>query len=348
MDHLPKGIPLELVLNDIIAQIPNEDPLKYADIMYESINPALISWITMNARDFIRDNKALNDKKGTKEANIYFTMGVPAANKSLFLGFIASFLWLSEYVQAKGRDFHVTEQEEKTFNAVMRKMGIPCLRDIFFPDPTQVRNYSTKNYAACLSNFAVWLARSSLANKESALHTRSNKEVCELLTTSALGTWPAVPFTAYYLGTVKTTKSIPDLAEICSKNVQFKKYLSDDFMKINNPTFLVTTSNAPVVDMVGHPLSVLTYGLSDPLSKGVEWFAGFSETEEFDKLCMKYGITPKDVKKYMITTGEETYNNDLERGHPIAKFIDGQNLTKALFNNLKGSRGLLGKEENYL
>ena len=70
MDHLPKGIPLELVLNDIIAQIPNEDPLKYADIMYESINPALISWITMNARDFIRDNKALNDKKGTKEANI--------------------------------------------------------------------------------------------------------------------------------------------------------------------------------------------------------------------------------------------------------------------------------------
>lgn len=335
------SLPIEVVLNQIISQIPLEDPLKYLDNMYDSCNPQLVSWIVEKGKE---EAQKLNNKKGSKEANIYFTMGNTNYNRALFNGFFGGILWIEDYIKNKGSDYDIHDDELRTFSKVMRKMGLPQISNVKnIENEDQITKYSVRTYDACLSNFVIWLSRGSIANSTDAKHTRSNKEVINVLTSSSLSSFPAIPFTSYYLGTVKTNDDILTLSEKISKNVEFTKFVSDKFLEINEPKFVVTTSNAPITNIVNHPLVVNEYGIRN--NNKVEWVSGFIQNEEFERICLKHGLSSDIVKKYILTTSKETLMKDISQNKPIAKFIESQKIIMQAFDNLKQSSGLLGVNE---
>ena len=107
------------------------------------------------------------------------------------------------------------------------------------------------------------------------------------------------------------------------------KYMSNESYIINEPKFVVTTNNAPIVSVVGHPLTeTFAVKTEDGESK---WLGLFVETEEFAKLCAQSGITVNQLKKYIITTSEEQHVSNLEKHDPIAEFINKQKITNEIF-----------------
>lgn len=347
MSNNENGLPIEVILNKIISEIPIQDPLKYLDNMYDSCNPQLISWIVDKGK---QEAQKLNNKKGTKEANIYFTMGNTNFNRAMFSGFFGGILWIEDYIRNKAYENDVSEDEIKTFSKVMRKMGLPQISNIKNDaDKDDIQRYSVRTYDACLSNFVLWLSRGSMANSADAKHTRSNKEVIDTLTASSLSSFPAIPFTSFYLATVKTNDDILTLTERISKNVEFTKYVSNKFLDINEPKFVVATSNAPITNIINHPLVVNEYGIRN--NNKIEWLAGFIQNEEFERICLKNSLSSDIVKKYILTTSEETLKRDIEQNKPIAKFIESQHVILQSFKNLKQASGLLGSDNlnnNYL
>ena len=335
---------LEFLLNKMLSEMPREDPLKHLENMYDSCNPQLVNWIIDKGK---KEVEKLNKKKGQKEANVYFTMGNTNYNRALFSGYFGGLLWLEDYIDSKGKQCNLKDSEIKVFHDVMRKMGLPQF--IRNTDKEEKLLYSTATYDACLSSFILWLSRGSLANKEDASITRSNREAVDVITSSALSSYPCLPFTAYYLGSVKTNESILDLTEKISKNVDFTKYVSDKFLELNEPKFVITTNNAPITCLVNHPLVINQYGIRN--NNKIDWLTGFVNNEEFNRICIKSGVSSDMVKKYILTTSTETLKKDIELNKPIAKFIESQKIIMDYFDILKKSSGLLGIDEiekNYI
>lgn len=338
MNKIPEGFNITEILNQIIAQLPNEDPLKYLENMYSSVHPGFIDYAITIGKDKLAK---LNNKKGANQANVYFTLGSENYTRSRISGFLSGILWIEDYVRSKGEELGVTSEEIKTYCTVLRKMGLPQIVDTYCDG----KKYSIKTYEAVLSNWLLWLSVGSLASKTSSTSsfvTRSNKEVCEVLTSSVMGSYPAIPFTSYYLGTIKSDEDVMGLAEKFYKDIKFDGKISDEFASINQPSYLVTSVNAPVVSMVGHPLCLHTIGLTDSNNPGsVEWFASFFANKEFEKICMKSNLTSKDVAKYMISTSLEKHQKNIENNLPIALFIRDQKITDGIYNLLRKSDGLI-------
>lgn len=339
--RLPKDINIAEVLNSIIMGLAPQDPLEHLEDMYAGVNPSFIQTAVETGKERLQK---LNNKKGTNEANVYFTLGQENATRSRLSGFIGGLLWMEDYVRSKGDQMGVTEAERQTFTNVLRKMGTPQIMDTLIPEGVK---YTVRTYDAVLSNYLLWLARGSLANTSGSKVTRSNKEVCDLITASAMASYPAVPFTAYYLGTIKTSDSVLTLAEQMYKDARFDGFITDEFARVNEPKFVVTTSNAPIINMVNHPLSVLTYGMTDANKQNISWFSAFSASKEFGQLCAQNNTSPKAVAKYMITTSAEQHRRNVQAGDPVAVFIHKQKITEEIFESLRRSTGLLelAKEE---
>ena len=344
--QIPAGLNIVDVVNALIREMPNENPLKYLENMYDSLSPAFINFGIATAKE---KAKSLNNKKGTKEVNIYFQMGTENVSKSRISGFFSGILFIEDYVRSKGPTMGITPSELKTFTDVLRRAGLPTLADAYKPEGV---TYTTKTYEALLSAWLVWMSRSSVANRQGATVSRSNKEVCDVLTSSSLGTFPAIPFTSFYIGTIKTNEDIPTLAEKMYKGTKFDKYISDEFSAINEPKFVVASSNAPVTSLGLHPLVFNVTGIPDSNSNNVEWWSGFSQSNEFAKICMKNNLTPKQIAIYMLSTSIEQHKRNIESKNPIALFIKEQKIMDATYELLRKSDGLLKlrgpSEENYL
>lgn len=337
MEKIPEGFNISEIINQLISQMPAEDPLKYLETMYSSVHPGFIDYAITVGKDKL---SKLNNKKGSKQANVYFTLGSENYTRSRISGFLSGILWTEDYVRSCGESAGVTPEEIKTYCTVLRKMGLPQIVDTY----SDGHKYTTKTYEAILSNWLLWLSRGSLASKTSTSSTitRSNKEVCEVLTSSVMNSYPAIPFTSYYLGTLKTDEDVLSLAEKFYKDIKFDGKVSDEFSTINQPSYLVTSVNAPVVSMVGHPLCLHTIGLTDANNpSSVEWFASFFANKEFEKICMKHNLTSKDVAKYMISTSLEKHEKNIENKLPIALFIKEQKITEGIYNLLRKSDGLI-------
>jgi hypothetical protein len=153
-------------------------------------------------------------------------------------------------------------------------------------------------------------------------------ELTRFLTGTALNSFPSIPYTAWFIGAVKTNDPM-ELAEKMSRVIDFNKYMTPESIVLNQPRFMIQNESAPLVGIVGHPLGNTVIGQSN--NGNVEWLGLFTESEEFEKLCMKSGLTAKEVKKYMYMTGEQEHAKNLEKGVAIAKFVDSQHFTKDVF-----------------
>lgn len=338
---MSNAFPLAEIINRIIREIPIEDPLKYLDNMYASVNPAFISYAVQDGKDKLQ---RLNNRNGKNECSVYFTLGSANHNRDLITGFFGALLWLEEYIVTKAETNHVSKAEVETFRKIMRCMALPQISDTTNPSG---RNFYVANWAACMSHFSMWLSRASMANAPGATHTRNNLEVCKMLTSSAFGSYPAIPFTAYYLGTIKTNDDLFTVSEKMRGDTSFMKYITEDFSRINEPKFVAMTPNAPIVDTVGHPLCMMTYGVKD--GSNIEWLAGFTTSKEFENVCAQNDIDDKAVKKYILSTSLEHHKENLKKEHKIAKFINDQKIIENAYKLLHERSGLFEDvEHNYI
>jgi hypothetical protein len=157
---------------------------------------------------------------------------------------------------------------------------------------------------------------------------KTNLELARYLSAVALSNFPSVPFGCYHVGSCKTT-DIMKLTETLGKSFNWLDYMTDESYVINEPKFVVTTSNAPIVGIVGHPLTeTFAVKTEDGVSK---WLGVFVETEEFSKLCAQNGLTTDQLKKYIITTSELEHAQKLAKNDPVALFINKQKMTNEIF-----------------
>lgn len=327
---------IEQLLSHACNSVPNEDPIKYFNSMYGSISPTMIQEaVRVGRREVGKENK-----KNGKLASVYMTLGGDGINKSLFTGAIGTMLWLDEYLKQTANHFGISDADLETTLRVLRTVNLPQAFDAKF-DENEGKMHepsSCRHYAACLSSFVAWLTN-GCTKVQCKGKQRSNMELVRYLTNISLNSFPAIPFTAYPIGNVKTNDPM-ELAERMSKVVDFSKYMTDESIAINQPKFVVLNESAPIVGIPGHPLGAMVIGQE---SNGVvEWMGLFTESEEFVKLCAKNGLTSKDVKKYMYMTSDAEHAKNLERGNPVAKFVDSQHFTKEMFKQ-KGK--LFGVED---
>ena len=315
---------IEQILNAILT-VPSEDPVKYFNSMYKSINPILIQEAVKDAR---RELQKENKKNG-KPATVFMTLGAENMNRSLFTGAVGTALWLPEYLDGVAEQCGITKQELEITKKVLRAAKLPEVFDAKYDEGKDefAESSSCRHYATFLGSLCTWLANGATAI-QCRDKQRSNLELVKFLTSLALNSFPTIPFTAYFIGQIKTTDHM-ELAEKMSKVVDFRKYMSDKSIELNEPRFVVQNESAPLIGIANHPLSNMVMGMEN--NGKVEWFGLFTDSEEFEKLCRQHGTTVKDVKKYMYTTSDAEHTRNVAKQIPIAKFIESQPFTQELF-----------------
>ena len=330
---------LEQQLAAAIQSVPNESPIEYFNSMYKSISPVMVQEaVRVAKKELLKENK-----KNGKQVNVYLTLGSDGMQRSLYTGAIGSMLWLNDYLTIAGPQYGVSEAEIETAKKVLRACKLPQAFDAKFNEKTQKieESSSCRHYAAFLSSFVAWLTNgTTIVNCKNKL--RTNMELTRFLTGLALNNFPSIPFTAYYIGTIRSLDMM-ELAEKMAKVVDFNKYMTPESITLNQPQFVVQNESAPLVGISGHPLANTILGQES--NGSVQWFGLFQESEEFSKLCQKAGLTAYDVKKYMYQTTEREHRRNLEKGDKIAQFIQQQNFTKELYEMRLKHYGLEPEED---
>ena len=197
------------------------------------------------------------------------------------------------------------------------------------PEPTSqlVATTTCRHYASFLGSLVQW-ASTGVTSTVIQGRMRSNLELSRFLSKLALNSFPSIPFTAFYIGSVKTGDMM-DFAERMSRVVDFNKYMTPESITLNQPKFVVQTDNAPLVGITGHPLSNMIYGQEN--NGHTEWFGLFMDNPEFSNLCIKNGVSVKDVKKYIYMTSWKEHQSKVASGDRLALFIQNQNIIKDVF-----------------
>ena len=325
---------IEQKLTQAVLTVPNEDPIQYFNSMYKSISPVLVQEAVRTAkRELHKENK-----KNGKPVNVYLTLGSDGNTRSMYTGAIGTLLWLFDYIDIAGKSFDVSQTDIETTKRVLRAIKLPQAFDAKFNETEDKfeESSSCRHYASFLASLVAWFTNgTSLVTCKDKL--RTNMELTRFLTGLALNSFPSIPFTAYYIGSIKTNDMM-ELAERMSTIVDFNKYMTPESITLNQPKFVVQNESAPLVGISGHPLANTILGQEN--NGNIEWFGLFQESDEFAKICQKAGVTVKDVKKYMYQTTESEHNKNLEKGDKLAQFIQNQHFTKELFSLRHKAYGL--------
>ena len=330
---------IEQRLSMAIMSVPNEDPIQYFNSMYKTISPVMVQESVRVAKAELQKE----NKKNGKPVNVYLTLGSDGNTRSLYTGAIGALLWLFDYIDIAGKSFGVSQSEIETAKKVLRAIKLPQAFDAKFNEAENKleESSSCRHYASFLASFVAWLTNgTSLVTCKDKL--RTNMELTRFLTGLALNSFPSVPFTAYYIGSIKTNDMM-ELAEKMARVVDFSKYMTPESITLNQPKFVVQNECAPLVGISGHPLANTILGQEN--NGNIEWFGLFQESDEFARICQKAGFTVKDVKKYMYQTSEGEHTRNLERGDKLAQFIQSQHITKELFNLRHKAYGLDDDED---
>ena len=312
---------LQAKLHEITTEVPN-DYLKY---MYSTIHPGMIQLAVRDSKQLLaRENK----KSGGKQVNVYLTLGNDGMTQSLYTGAIAALLWLEDYIDIAKTSFGCTQDEVNTAKKVLHKIGLPHPSDARLDENGNIIAASTcQHYASFLGSLVQWLTTGVSSFKVKG-KMKSNMELARFLSSIVLNNFPSLPFTAYYIGTIKTDDMM-QLTENLSRVIDFTKFMTPESIDLNQPKFVVQTANAPLVGISGHPLAQMIYGQEN--NGQVEWFGLFQESEEFNKICIKAGVSAKDVKKYIYQTSWAEHQKKISEGNKLALFVQSQNIIKDVF-----------------
>lgn len=333
LDNL-KNITLYDILNGMISKVPEENPVEYFDKMYSSIHPGMIMEAVEEAKKVIQSEQIKNKrnkKKNKEEANVYITLGGDSLNKSFYTGIISALMWLPNYIRDISSRMGISTQNMETTLNVLKECKLPHIHDVreevIDGNKISVNPSNTKHYSAFLGSIVSWLSN-GVTDFSVKGTMKTNLEMCRYLTSTALNSFPSVPFCSYYIGTVETT-DILTLSENIGKSFDWTKYMSDLCYTLNEPKFVTTTTNAPIVGIVGHPL---TETFIAEIKEGqAKWLGLFIETDEFAKICANNGLTAEMVKKYIINTSPEEHETNVNNKNHIAVFIENQKITKQCF-----------------
>lgn len=322
-----------------LHEVPNEDPVKYFSFMYKTIHPGMVSLAVKDAkRALVREGK-----KTGKSVNVYLTLGGDGMTESLYTGAIAALLWLQEYIDIAKTSFGCTTEEVEITKKVLHKIGLPHSTDTTIDLKTgDIKPTSScRHYASFLGSLVQWLTSGVTAFKVYG-KMKSNMELSRYLSALALNSFPSIPFTAYYLGTIKTSDPM-ELSAKMSRVIDFTKFMTPESIELNQPKFIVQTENTPLVGISGHPLANIIYG--QETNGNVEWFGLFQDSEEFSKLCVNNGVSASDVKKYMYQTSWKEHQKNITEGNKLALFIQSQNIMKDVFEMRNKEYGIENHNE---
>jgi hypothetical protein len=322
-----------------------DNPLENFDDMYCSINPCMMAKAVETGKQVLsnfnnkieKQNKTKNKTDSDEEpenAEVYITLGGDSLNQSFYNGMIATLLWLPTYLKNTQLRLGINEKDLKTTLEVFKQARLPQVHDVkeemINGNKVIINPSSTRHYSAFLTSIVSWLADgvTSISNQKTL---KTNLELTRYLANCATRSFPSVPFASYHIGSVKTTRSnMFTLSEQLGKSMNWTDYMTPESFKLNEPKFVVTSENSPVVGIVGHPLSETFIG---EVKQGkVNWLGLFVESEEFGKLCAQDGLTAAMIKKYIINTSPSQHFENLNKKHPIATFIEKNSLTKQCFD----------------
>ena len=328
-----KDYKLKDILNAMVSNVSTENPTEYFDKIYSSVNPIMMMEALNEARAIIENENtvSMKSKKSKETAEVYITLGGESMTQNLYTGIIAALTWLPNYLRDIAPKFDIDEHSLDVCLSVLDKCALPKLHDVkeevIKGEKVKIEPSNIKHYSAFLAAIISWLNDGvGLFKVKGTMKT--NLELCRYLSAAAVESFPAIPFGCYHVGTCKTT-DIAKLTENLGKSFDWLKYMTDESYTINQPQFVVTTDNAPVVGIIGHPL---TETFAVKTEEGVsKWLGIFVETEEFNKICAQAGITVNQLKKYIITTSPEEHQKKLQQHDTVATFINNQKLTNEIF-----------------
>lgn len=327
-------LPFAQIIQAKLQEVPNEDPVKYMEYMYKTVHPGAVNVaINEGKRALIRENK-----KNGKPVNVYVTLGGDSMTQSLYTGAVSALLWLQDYIDASKASFGCSQAEVNTCKKVLRAIGLPHSSDAITDTKTgEITASSTcRHYASFLGSFVQWCTTGVTSVKVQG-NMRSNLELSRYLTATALNNFPSIPYTAYYIGSIKTDDMM-ELTEKLSRTVDFNRFMTPEALELNQPKFVVQTDNAPLVGIAGHPLANVIYGQES--NGSVEWFGLFQESEEFSKLCIRAGVSVKDVKKYIYMTSWNDHQRKITEGNKMALFVQSQAFVKEVFELRHSTYGI--------
>lgn len=310
----------------LVNKIPDENPMTLFDDIYKNINPMMMTTALAEARDYI---KSVKSKPSDPSADVFLTLGGENLNKSFYTGVIAGMLWLRDYISISAPQVGISDGDISQFIKILDLINIPKVQDIHEETVNGVKitvePSSVRHYTSILSSVISW---ANNGTKIISKKPRSNMELVRYLSSAALNTFPSIPFCAYYVGSVKCPDPL-NLAEKIGTTIKWTDFMTDENYTINEPKFVVTVSDAPVVSIPGHPLSD-TY-ISEIKDGKARWLGLFIENDEFNKLCVQNGINSMDVKKYIIKYTWKEHQINLGKHDKIAEFINKMKVIKEAF-----------------
>ncbi len=317
------------LLNSLLGNIDKSIPNDYINNMYASIHPGMMIEALEDAKLLVKsENERKTAKKQVEPANVFITLGGESLTQNFYTGVIATLLWLPEYIQEVADKLKLPSMEVDTCLKILREAKLPRIHDIrvekICDNDVTIVPSRVNHYSAFLSSIVSWMNTGINAYSVEG-KMKSNGEMAKCLSARALDSFPSVPFGCYYVGTCQTS-DICALAEKLGKSFDWTKYMSTECYMINEPKFVTTTGNAPIVSISGHPL-VDTF-VAEVKDGDAKWVGLFVETEEFASLCAKEGLSVASIKKYIINNTLETHKEELEKKNDIAIFLEKNHIVK--------------------
>ena len=334
MEKTLQELNMKDVLNAYVSRVSTENPLQYVNEMYKSIHPGAIRTAVEEARNLVEAESKTTLKKRSKDleqAEVYLTLGGESMTESFYTGVIATLLWIPKYIKECANRCGVNETDANKCVEVMKKCQLPQVHDVhesvingtkISVEPANVRFYS-----AFLSAIVSW-CNNGVSDFKIQGNMKTNYELSRYLAASALNSFPSVPFGCYHIGSCQTD-DIFKLSEKIGSSFDFTKYMTDLCYQLNSPKFVVTTPNAPIVSIVGHPLTE-TF-VAEIKDGNAKWLGLFIESDEFARVAAQNGLTINQIKTYIIGHTLKQHDEELIKKNPVAMFIDKNKITKECF-----------------
>ena len=319
------------LLISMLNGVTTENPLEYTHTMYDSISPAMVTKALHAAKEVMKKENA---KQGNP-CDAFLCLGGDGINESFFQGVIAGLLWLPHYLNDVVEAYKLSRSDVEICKNVLDKIRLPKMFDAYDIKgddgmTAKIQPSSCRHYASFLSAIIKWCTTPATDFTQKG-EPRSNLEMVRYLAATATKTFPSVPFCAYYLGSCKAKDGM-QLSEKLTKSVKFDEYMSKVSMQLNQPRFVVSMNNAPLVGVAGHPLSNILVGSYSPDSNKAEWFGLYAQNTEFERLCTENGFTTEQVINYTLGATKIKHEKILadsnSQYNAIAKFVDKHELLK--------------------